>query len=585
MQCDRSLCAPRSRLILWHSVCFIGAAFLAMVWFGAARAAEDVRPAASPAAPPAAAPAVPRDAANPPARPGPPGKRAPAPPDSAALEADLLRAYLPKADLGVDRFLAAHPDADGRGVIVAILDTGVDLRQPGLLTTPTGDRKILDVYDATDNGLVELSTVRKTADSTLAGMTGRTLRLGAHRADDGLYRLGLLRGAELFPGGLEDRILSDRRIERERLIANWENQVAEGPRDRHEAEKDSTAPPDRERTYKELRREADRDFQDPGPAYDLVAFKKSGAWTLVVDVNGDGKLRDDIELLPYGKRADVAVFPPPASLSIALSTIAGDGSSASLFFDQGGHGTHVAGIVGAYYGPDDPLNGLAPGVRFLAIKIGNGRFGGSTSHNSMAKGLDWAIRHGAMVANASFGGTSWFENGQEITSKFFDQMVQDHGIFISVSAGNEGPGLSTVGSPGTARRAFTMGAAISPWTMLASYGGLTAEPGLLPKRNAPATEGIRLFPFSSRGPLANGSPGVDFVSPGAALSTLPTWLLTRNENWNGTSMAAPQAAGCLALLLSACMQEGVPVSPPRMDRAMRAAAAPLKGAGIPWALA
>ncbi len=507
---------------------------------------------------------------------------APAPPDSVGLETELLRAFLPKEDLGVDRFLGAHPNADGRGVIVAILDTGVDLHQPGLLQTSTGERKILDVFDATDNGLCELPVVQSTADSVLVGLSGRALHLGAHRSDDGVYRLGLLHGARVFPDGLEDRLLADRKKQRDLAVATWADTAGLGLERRHGEAEDTTGPPDRGRTYRKIRRMEDQDFDDPGPVYDLIALHRKGAWVLVIDTRGDGLLSADPELRPYGESGDLALFPSPVNLSMALSAIAADGSTVSLFFDEGAHGTHVAGIIGAYYGPSDPLNGIAPGARILAVKIGNGHLGGSTSHNSMVKGLDWAVRHGAMVANASFGGTTWFENGKELTSQFFDEMVQNHGIFVSLSAGNEGPGLSTVGAPGTARRVLTMGAAISPLTMLASYGGLVGDLEKLSSGARPAAraEGIRLFPFSSRGPLANGSPGVDFVSPGAALSTLPTWTLTRNENWNGTSMAAPQGAGCLALLISGCMQENIPISPARMKRALRASAVPLQG--VSW---
>jgi subtilisin family serine protease len=496
----------------------------------------------------------------------------PAGPDSLS-EADLLKAYLPKADLGVDRFLAQHPQADGRGVLVAILDTGVDLNHPGLLRTPSGERKIVDVFDATDNGLLDLPLILQTADSVLTGLTGRTLHLGRFRSDDGNYRLGRLSAREIFPPGLVGRLLQERRRDRERRIAAWENEVAveEGVLGKkREVKEDSIAPPDRARLYRETRRAADREYDDPGPVYDLVAFRSKGEWRLLIDTRQDGDLGGQTPLAPYRAHGDIALFPPPASLSMALAWIEQDGSRISLFFDEGGHGTHVAGIVGAYYGPDDPLNGLAPGVRFLAVKVGNGRLGGTTSHNSVIKAADWAVAHGAMVANLSFGGGSHFQNGEEIGSRFLDELIQNHGLFLSVSAGNEGPGLSTVGSPGTARRAFTMGAAISPRTILASYGGLQGAPG-------PGAPALQLFNFSSRGPLADGSPGVDFVSPGAAVSTLPTWLLTRNENWNGTSMAAPQAAGCLALLISGCMEEGIPISPPRMDRAMRAAAVPLAG--------
>ena len=65
------------------------------------------------------------------------------------LGADPDRAwrFLPADDIGAPAFHAAHPGWDGRGVVVAILDTGVDAVAPGLLTTSAGQTKLIDVRD------------------------------------------------------------------------------------------------------------------------------------------------------------------------------------------------------------------------------------------------------------------------------------------------------------------------------------------------------------------------------------------------------------------------------------------------------
>jgi tripeptidyl-peptidase-2 len=47
----------------------------------------------------------------------------------------------------VDRFLEAHPTYDGRGVLIAILDTGIDPSRPRSPTTSTGQPKLLDLRD------------------------------------------------------------------------------------------------------------------------------------------------------------------------------------------------------------------------------------------------------------------------------------------------------------------------------------------------------------------------------------------------------------------------------------------------------
>lgn len=118
-------------------------------------------------------------------------------------------------------FLAEHPEYDGKGVVVAILDTGVDPGAVGLQVLPDGRPKIIDIIDCSGSGDVDTSTVITTTSEEdggkaldIEGLTGRKLRLNSEwKNPTGKWHVGVKRAYELYPNMLKPRVKSERKKE------------------------------------------------------------------------------------------------------------------------------------------------------------------------------------------------------------------------------------------------------------------------------------------------------------------------------------------------------------------------------------
>lgn len=120
--------------------------------------------------------------------------------------------------------------------------------------------------------------------------------------------------------------------------------------------------------------------------------------------------------------------------------------------DQNGHGTHVAGIIGARAASPEGVTGVAPGVTFYAYKV----FGadGPTSADVINAALEQAYADGADVVNMSLGAS--FQWPRYPTAVAADRLVQ-RGVVVSVSAGNSGDsGLFAGGAPSVGSRVLAV---------------------------------------------------------------------------------------------------------------------------------
>lgn len=210
-----------------------------------------------------------------------------------------------------------------------------------------------------------------------------------------------------------------------------------------------------------------------------------------------------------------------------------------------GHGTHVSSIAAGEGQADANFKGVAPGAALVGVKVlkrqGNDCVGTTSNVNA---GIQWVIDNkttlGIKVANMSLG-VDGCSNGTDSTSVAVNAAV-DAGIVMTVSAGNEGPGTCTIGSPAAAEKAITVGAMAD---VTPAGGGASTSCGPLPYR------GFYLACFSSRGLTADGRTKPDIASPGVFITAALAGTTNGYQSLSGTSMSSPFTAGVAALMLDA----------------------------------
>ncbi|MBV7505192.1 S8 family serine peptidase [Bacillus sp. sid0103] len=113
------------------------------------------------------------------------------------------------------------------------------------------------------------------------------------------------------------------------------------------------------------------------------------------------------------------------------------------------HGTHVAGIIAA----NGKIKGVAPEAKIVAYRaLGPG--GGGTTEQVLAA-IDQAIKDKVDIVNLSLGNDI---NGPDMPISLALNRAVDRGIVAVAASGNSGPGVWSVGSPGTASKAISVGA-------------------------------------------------------------------------------------------------------------------------------
>jgi minor extracellular serine protease Vpr len=179
--------------------------------------------------------------------------------------------------------------------------------------------------------------------------------------------------------------------------------------------------------------------------------------------------------------------------------------------DCHGHGTHVAGIVGANGG----IKGVAPGVTFGAYRV----FGctGSTYADIMIAAMERALADGMDIINMSIG--SAFQWPEYPTAAASDRMVR-RGIVVVAAAGNDGSsGLYGSSAPGVGDKVISVASFVNTHV---NYNAFTVSPDDTAIGYTNAT-GAPFAPFSGSFPMARTGTA---TSTADACSALPAGSLS-----------------------------------------------------------
>ena len=458
-----------------------------------------------------------------------PGKRTPA-----------KNPYNPSFETGAVEFVEDNPKADGRGVTIGILDSGVDLGHPALQKTTTGERKIVDWVTATDPILDSDRTWRPMVSSVSGptfGYNGRTWTAPA-----GSYQVSTFLESYTVGGD------------------------AAGDANR------------------------DGDTTDSwGMLYDAAAG------TVRVDLNNNQDFTDDTPMKPYKDGFQVGYFgtdDPKTDVverqpfvveirkDVPMDPYGGDWVGKTADFVNVGvieseHGTHVAGITAANGLFGGKMSGAAPGAKIVSSRACT--WSGGCTNVALTEGMiDLVTERGVDFVNMSIGGLPALNDGNNARAELYTRLIDTYGVQLVISAGNSGPGANTIGDPALADKVISVGASVSRDTWAANYGSVVEKK-------------YAMMPFSSRGPREDGGFTPTLTAPGAAVNTIQTWmpgapvaeagydLPAGYGMLQGTSMASPQAAGASALLLSAAKQKRIDLTPAKLRTALTSTAGHISG--------
>ena len=426
--------------------------------------------------------------------------------------------YLPAGAIGAPQFIAAHPTFDGRGVVVAVVDTNIDFLLPELRSAKTlagtPVPKFADIYSAAPKALVPME-----GDSHIGGYMRvpmeMKLKANAGRLSYQDHTYSVPRDDEYRFGLLNERI--------------------GGPTG-----------------------DLNRDGNPPGSNELFAMLWDERTNTVWVDTNQNYDFNDEKPMTDYRLRHDVGTFgtdDPKTDIRETMGFVIQTDAPHQAVFVIPGYAPHGTGVTGSAFGAGffgGKLDGVAPGAQIISITPGRGPH----LTDGYIEAIITAMKDPRVdIVTIEFGNFAPLNDGRSTFSTISNRLTRKYGKLLFAGAGNGNDGLNGIISPADAEEVIAVGSYMSKETSRVNYGVV------LPDAD-------NMNGYTSHGPSKEGGLKPNLLAPTTSLTTKPGFLPGENRHgtyslpagyqvYSGTSTSTPFAAAGAALLISAAKQSGM----------------------------